>query len=321
MSNDSIKGEESRPDTTPVYAYALRSEIDGKEFFLCNHPTAFTIANLPARFVTASNPQEFTPAQINHGSVQRSDGFEAQSFDVTARIASVQQYSRFIMFAMIPRLEVNVIKVVAGAAEGGAAEWGVDAMIVQNGLVENFSFEAHEISVRCTPEPFLNSQVVPRWRFTRTCNRKLYGADCGVDRTSFQHSNAITALDIDLRQVTISGQKAGSSDDYFNNGVITHTPTGVKTSILDHQNVGGNTVVTLQSWIPELSVTDNVVLNAGCRHNFEDCDLKFSNSANFGGFRSVPSLNPALHGVKQAGGANAYAPGFGRGTSEVINGS
>lgn len=297
MSLTAIKGENSKPDGVPVYAYAIRSEIDDVEFYLCNYPTSISISGLPARFANASNPQSFTPAQITHGTVERRDGLERVTFDVTAQITDAQSYARFILFGMIPRIEVNVLKVVAGAAEAGSAAWNADTDLVQQGLVETLSFEAHKMTVRCSPEPFFTNQTVPRWRFTRTCNRQLYAPDCGVDRTLFQHSNAILAIDIDLRQVTISGQAAGSSTGFFRGGVLEHTPTGVKTSILDHENTGGNTVVTLQSWIPDLAVTDNVVVNAGCNHSFAQCRDRFSNEANFGGFRKVPNKNPTLHGA------------------------
>ena len=297
MSSAAIIGENSKPDGVPVYCYAIRDELAAVEFFLCNYPTTIAISGLPARFTGATDPQDFTPAQITHGSVERRDGLERVNFDVTAAINDVESYSRFILFGMVPKIEVNVIKVVEGAAEAGSAIWGSDTDLVQQGLVETFSVEAHSINVRCTPEPFFTNQVVPRWRFTRTCNRQLFGADCGVDRTLFQHQNAITAFDLDLRQVTVSGQKAGSSDGYFRQGVFEHGPTGTKTSILDHVNSGGNTVLTLQSWIPEIAVTDNATLNAGCNHSFTQCRDRFANSANFGGFRKVPNKNPTLHGA------------------------
>ncbi len=297
MSSIAIQGENSKPDGVPVYVYAIRSEIDDVEFYLANYPTPISISGLPARFVSAGDPQEFTPGQITHGAVERKDGLERVSFDITAKIGDVLDYSRYILFGMIPKIEVNVIKVVEGAAEAGSAVYGSDTLLVQQGLVETFSVEAHSINLRCTPEPFFTNQVVPRWRFTRTCNRKLYSLDCGVDRTLFQHQNAITGLDLDLRQVTISGIKAGSSDGYFRQGVFEHTSTGIKTTILDHQNVGGNTVVTLQSWIPDLVVTDNATLNAGCNHAFAQCRDRFANEDNFGGFRAVPNKNPTLHGA------------------------
>ena len=297
MSETAIRGENSKPDGVPVYAYAIRSENDEVEFFLVNYPTTVAISGLPARFATASDPQDFTPGKITHGGIERRDGLEKVAFDVTARIDSVADYSRYILFGMIPRIEVNVIKVVAGAAAAGSAVWGEDTLLVQQGLVETLNFEAHTMVARCAPEPFFTNQVVPRWRFTRTCNRQLYAPDCGVDRTLFEHSNAILALDIDLRQVTISGQLGGSVSGFFRQGVFEHTPTGIKTSILDHENTGGNTVITLQSWIPDLAVTDNAVVNAGCNHSFAQCRDRFSNEDNFGGFRSVPSKNPTLHGA------------------------
>lgn len=297
MSSAAIIGENSNPDGVPVYLYAIRSEIDSVEFYLANYPTEIAVSGLPDRFTAAGDPQAFSPAQITHGSVERRDGLERVSFDVTAAIKDVEFYSRFILFGMIPKIEVNVIKVVSGAAAAGVAVWGDDTDLVQQGLVETFSVEAHNINVRCTPEPFFTNQVVPRWRFTRTCNRQLFSPDCTVARNSFEHQNAITALDIDLRQVTVSGQKAGSSDGYFRGGVFEHTLTGTKTTILDHVNAGGNTVLTLQAWIPELLVTDNAVLNAGCNHSFNQCRDRFSNEANFGGFRKVPNRNPTLHGA------------------------
>jgi len=295
--NAAIAGEDSRPALRPCYCYAVRDAAGGSVFFLTNFDKDVVISGLPAKW-GGSDPQTFSSASIDHGSINREQGISEQSFQLRARIHNVQDYSRYILFGMIPKIEVGIIKVTSGAAvDELTAAWGTDTLLVHSGIVTDFTVEGFEVQVGCVPQPFLTSHQVPRWRYTRTCNHQLYGAACTVVASSFEFSNSILSLDEDNRQVTVSGQRVSTLADHWRGGVLVHNPSGVRLTIFAAELSGGNTILSLHQWSPDMAATDSVTLNAGCDHTSNTCESKFSNLANFGGFPMVPNKNPGLHGV------------------------
>mgnify|MGYP003647731091 CR=1 FL=1 len=295
--NAAIAGEDSRPDLQPVYCYAVKDNGGGATFFLTNYDEAVSIASLPAKW-GASDPQTFTPASVNHGSISKTEGVSEQGFEVQIRIHDAQDYSRYILFGMIPKMDVAVIKVTSGAAlQAVDAEYGIDTLLVHSGIITDFLVKDFEVQVSAVPEPFLLNQQIPRWRFTRTCNHQLYGTECGADPANFDFGNAILSVDEDNRQLTISGQKVGVEGSYWRGGVLTHTSSGTKLTVFNAEHTGGNTLVSLHQWSPDLAATDAVTIKAGWDHTSFTCENKFNRLASFAGFPGVPSKNPTFHGV------------------------
>ena len=291
-----ITGENSRPDQRPVYLYRVGDDT-GTILYLTSYPTDISVSSVPAAWTDASDPQVFTAAPCIHGSVEVKNGLDELTTEFQILISTGVAYSRYCLSGVIPRIEVTIAKVQIGAALAGAAVWNVDTGIRQRGLVSKLSVVESTLTLEITPEPLLGNQDVPRWRFGRTCNRQLYADDCGVDRTNYQHQNAILAFDIATRQLTVSGD-GGFASGYFRQGVLTHGPTGMRLPVFNSAVEAGNTIITLHQWLPDIEVSDNVILNAGCRHTYEECRDKFSNEDNFGGFPSIPTKNPTIHGAE-----------------------
>lgn len=297
--NASILGEDSRSNVTPIFCYGIRHLDADEAFFLCNWPEPIEIEGLPASW-GAADPQEFLPAQINHGQVERRDGIDKVTFDVEMRMAQAAGLSRYTLFGAIPKIRIDVVRISPGPVNAGIpAVWNQDTTITQSGHIDIFTVEGHILKARCAPEPFLSGHQVPRWRFTRTCNRQLYGVGCGVDPAGFILSGNILSMDYTSRSLVISGQRpALDPEDFFRQGVLVHTSTGTRHSIFTSAHEGLNTRVWLHQWFPDFEVTDTVSAFAGCRHTIDDCHVKFDNRINFGGFPLVPSENPAIHGVR-----------------------
>lgn len=295
--NLTIQGDDSRPMLEPVFCYVIRDNAGGQNHFLANWDEDIEIAGLPAKWGGA-DPQTFTGARISHGSIEKQNGLSDTGFVVAAQIHDIQDISRYLIFGMIPKIEIGIIKVSAGVTnDGTTAEWGVDTQLIHSGLLKTLKVDGFEVSVECVPEPMLSTHQVPRWRFTRTCNHPLYSTACAAAAASFSFGNSVLSLNIDDRKVTISGQKPGVSASYWRQGVMVHTATGVRLTILNAEHNGGNTIVQLHQWTPDLALTDSVTLYAGCDHTAWTCERKFSNLANFGGFPMVPNKNMNLHGV------------------------
>jgi len=294
--NLAIQGENSRPDQRPVYLYRIGDET-GIVLYLTSYPSDIDVAGLPASWTDASDPQTFTAAPCIHGPVEVKNGLDEVRTQFQVLIESASLYSRYLVSGVIPRIELTIAKAQIGPVESGAVVWGSDTGVLQKGLVTKLSIVESTLTLEMTPEPLLGNQDVPRWRFSRTCNRQLYADDCGVDRALHAHANSILAFDVATRQLTVSGD-GGHPSGFFRQGVLTHTPTGMRLPIFNSEVVGGNTIVTVHQWLPDIEVADNVQLHAGCRHTYEDCRDKFSNENNFGGFPHIPTKNPTIHGAE-----------------------
>lgn len=296
---NTLFGDDSRPDTRPIYCYAvIQLEIaDAPPLFLTQYDGPVQIAGLPASY-GASDPQTFTPANVAHGPIRRESTFDKSAFEIQALTRDIAGISRYAMTGAMPRIQVDIIKVNPGRVlSGEPAQWGSDTLLVQTGLMSSFAFQGFGVAIECVPEPLFSNHEVPRWRFSRTCNRQLYGADCGVNPAAFELASNITGLAPQQRIVVLQDQHADPDEGFFRQGVLLHQPTGMRFSIFRSQKVGSETVLTLHQWNPDFALTDVVVARAGCRHTLEDCRDKFSNAANFGGFSEVPNKNPTIHGV------------------------
>lgn len=296
--NTAIAGEDSKPALEPIFCYAIRDDGAGQNFYLANYDTDITIEGMPAKW-GGGDPQVFNSAQIYHSTIEKQNGLEGGGFSVQAKVADLQDFSRYLIFGMIPKIEVAIIKVSAGIGRDGSnAVWDRDTQVMHSGLASEYAVKEYQIQLDCKPEPMMSTHRIPRWRATRTCNHPLYSGECGVISGDFDYGNAITAIDQDNRQVTISGQRPGVNADHWRQGVLVHTPSGTRLTILAADHVGPDTVVQLHQWSPDLSLTDPVTLKAGCDHTAPTCELKFNNLENFGGFPLVPNKNINIHGVE-----------------------
>jgi uncharacterized phage protein (TIGR02218 family) len=122
-----------------------------------------------------------------------------------------------------------------------------------------------------------------RKRFQRTCPFALYGKGCEVDETLFDTAGTITAR-ADLVLTII--EAATQVDGFFTGGMI-KASDGKLRYIVSH--VGDQ--ITISRDLPSLADT-SVTLFAGCDRTRTDCNDKFDNLTNFGGFPFIPLKNP-----------------------------
>lgn len=296
---NTLFGDDSRVDTRPIYAYVItqRDITDVPPLFVCAYDGEIEISGMPARY-DADEPQVFSPANINHGPIKRESNFDKSTFEIRALTRDITGIARYAMTGALPRIQVDVIKINPGRVVAGEpAAWGEDTLLVQTGLMASFSFQGFTVLVECVPEPLFSGHEIPRWRFSRTCNRQLFGVDCKVNPAAYSHAGNILAMQPTKRILTISGVHASETGNYFRQGVLLHQPTGMRFSIFRSWPDAGNTKVKLHQWNPDFALTDVCDMRAGCRHTLEDCRDKFSNAANFGGFSQVPNKNPTIHGI------------------------
>lgn len=292
-------GDDSRPETLPIYGYIIRQlDIeDQPPLYLTSHENEFEISGMPARY-DALNPQAFSPARITHGAIRRESNYDKTAFQINALTNDLTGFGRYALTGALPRIQVDIIKINPGRViSGSVVDWGDDSYQVQTGLMTSFSFQGFNMQVECVPEPLLSGHEIPRWRFSRTCNRQLYGNGCGVDSGPHEQIANIVSMNPGKRTMILSDLHPDETENYFRQGVMLHQVTGMRFSIFRSRIVGGDQEVKLHQWNPDFVIGDVVTIRAGCRHTLDDCVSKFSNGAKFGGFSEIPNKNPTMHGI------------------------
>lgn len=299
MPNPDVQfGDDSRPNTRPIYGYIVTQlDTDIEPLFLTGHDGEFDVSNMPDSYGAAS-PQTFIPANVGHGPVRREGNFDKSSFELRALTKDIAGISRYVLCGAIPKIRVDIIKVNPGRmADGLNAKWNDDTILVQTGLVSAITFQGFGLMLECTPEPLFSNHEIPRWRFTRTCNHQLFGKGCKLNKADFKLEANITAVNLQARTVTVDDVVSGAGANYWKHGYLEHGPTGLKMTIQQSENSSGSTIVKLNQWSPDIEVGHAVKLFPGCNNTFATCRDKFGNAPNFGGFSQVPNKNPSSHGV------------------------
>jgi hypothetical protein len=292
-------GADSRVETLPVYGYILRQLdiADQPPLFLTGWDREFEVAGMPGSY-DADDPQPFTPARITHGPLRRESTYDKTTFEINVLTGDMAGISRYALTGAMPRIQVDIIKINPGRViSGDAAEWGQDTILVQTGLMTAFSFQGFNVRIECCPEPLLSGHEIPRWRFSRTCNRQLYGTGCNVNPAAFTLVANIVSMAPQQRILGLSSPHGSEAGNFFRQGVLLHQPTGMRLSVFQSWQSAGIQYVELHQWNPDFAFSDVVTVRAGCRHTLGDCRDKFANAANFGGFSEVPNKNPSAHGI------------------------
>ena len=122
-----------------------------------------------------------------------------------------------------------------------------------------------------------------RARYQVQCRHALYGTACGVDKDTYA-TLAIVAT-VDGTTLTVTGADA-QADGYWVGGMIAFN--GIFRFIVSH------TGTTIKLWreLPDVAGTDAVTLYPGCNRTLEQCNERFDNAVNHGGFPWLPNSNP-----------------------------
>lgn len=135
-------------------------------------------------------------------------------------------------------------------------------------------------------------RLVPGHLVSPLCPLVLYGPVCQAVRTNFDTVTTVTAIDGFVVTVAATGGAA----PYHKLGELWFGTQ--KRMIVDQ--VGND--LQIEYPFETLVATDAVTVYAGClRRLNEDCDTKFSNRNNFGGFPFVPAKNIVRVGIPGMG--------------------
>lgn len=167
----------------------------------------------------------------------------------------------------------------------------VDYGVIWKGRILNVSRENNEVVL--TGESIRTSlqNYGLRRNFQRQCPHVLYGADCGVNNTSFKTSGPISAFTTNTLTLPAAVNKP---NDYFAGGYVQWT--NPVNNVQERRSIVGSVsstgVITILNAQIGLSVGTNVEAYPGCNKTISTCFSKFGNEENYGGQPHIPTKNP-----------------------------
>jgi len=135
-------------------------------------------------------------------------------------------------------------------------------------------------------------------KYQRTCRHPLYFGGCGLDKASFAITATVTA--VSGFNVTVTYADSTVTTGYFTGGMLQTADGHFRYITYD-----GGATLTLIRPMPSLTEEVNgsdgeatVTIYPGCNHQMTDCQTKFNNLLNFGGFPWIPEKNPFENDVQ-----------------------
>lgn len=223
----------------------------------------------------------YTPLPIDRSNIIQTKELNRSNLQLTVpRNASfIQDFIRF------PPTEVMTLTVFRRHSEDTLDNEFAE---IWNGRVLNIEWTHSKAKVTC--ESLFTSIRRPgiHMHYQATCPHVLYGNACRANQQSFKATGNI--LSVSGLNVTIAIASA-KADGYYSGGFLTTTfATGVteKRMIINHVS----TTITLVAPIDKLLPGQSVDIFAGCGHDLDDCENKFSNLDNYGGYPFSPPFTP-----------------------------
>jgi hypothetical protein len=166
-----------------------------------------------------------------------------------------------------------------------------EAKIYFKGVVHGVGFaeEGKQAVIMVVPLTSQKSKMVPRYTFQSLCNYALFDADCKVSEATYSHDLTCSATSADT--ITLTGAGVFGAD-YFEAGFLEYAG--------EYRLCIAQSTDVLTILLPFATDPTGFVVKAraGCKKRLAtDCNLKFSNAINFGGYQWVPTKNPFETGL------------------------
>ena len=152
------------------------------------------------------------------------------------------------------------------------------------GRVAGSSASGHIITVSCESIFTSLRRAGLRMRYQKTCPHALYGASCGVDKTTYAINGTVGTVS---KNIITTAAAATKPDGYFMAGMI--SISGTLRYVIKHE---GNQLTLIKAFGVTPTIGEGVILYPGCSHSVTECGDKFNNVLNFGGFPWLPQVNP-----------------------------
>lgn len=117
-------------------------------------------------------------------------------------------------------------------------------------------------------------------RYQLLCRHVLFDGGCGLTAATYKYAGTVSV--VDGTTITIPGLD-GEVNGYYTGGYVKFGSYDYRT-ITDHT---GNDI-EIYSTVPGLAASESADVYPGCDHTESECDTKFSNILNYGGFPWIP---------------------------------
>jgi hypothetical protein len=258
--------EESVESGQPVELY---------QFALGSDTYRYTSSELP---ITTAGAVLWTPEAVKRTGVVKTQTDKGDRIEVSLPSSNAFA-SSFLLVApgLLATLTIWRVHRTDGALETKLYFKGAVAGI-------GFSENGRRAVFSIVPITSVKAKDIPRFTFQALCNYALFDADCKVSEATYTHNLPVTA--VSGANLTATGAGALGAD-YFVNGWVVH--------LGEYRLIIGQSTDVLTILVPfrtsPLGYT--LAFRAGYKHRLaEDCDTKFSNELNYGGFKYVPTKNP-----------------------------
>jgi len=250
----------------PVELYEFRLTVD-TAFFLTSNDS-------PIEFQS----ETYLPIQIQRQAVEQNTEMERQELKIDIQ-RDADVLDSFVGF---PPTQVMTLTIRRTHLNDLANEF----VVVWKGRVLTIEWSGSQASIAC--EPVFTSLKRPglRRKFSSQCPHIHYGLECKVDEIAFRTFGTISAI---AGNIISAPEWAATGAGFYDGGYLQFDNINFRT-VLDDDGAGNITIVTPFS--TDVVVGSTVAAFPGCAHDLADCNDRYANVDNYGGFPFSPDRNP-----------------------------
>lgn len=164
---------------------------------------------------------------------------------------------------------------------------GEETQAIYSGRVVDISWPWPTMAISCEPMGTLLAREGGRPRVSRQCPHTVFDRGCGLDRADWEEAATVSAIDgLDVTIAYVDGM-ASFPDGWWLGGVF-ETADGVMRYIVAHTG----DVVRLNRALPDLALSDPLLLLPGCDRTKATCRDKFNNRINSMALDYLPPKGP-----------------------------
>ncbi len=279
------KDEAVKDANRPIELYDLyfgsQNSCDTQTFYFCTDNKRVYFWNLDGVL------QYYQPIAVKRSSIPASNQLEIEA--VSGEFDNVDRlWSNWLNTVDLRGKRVVVRKVFLDLLNDHT-----HAKVMFDGIINSVS-ELTELSVKIECKSKLKSLSLETGRLQQLYCNYIFGDEfCGLDISTTR----INGQTVDAGSTTVAVVDAAraEADDRWNDGIIqfmSGVNQGLKRKVVDF--ISSQHKLILDYALPQApAVGDLYTIERGCDKSFDACRNRFSNQANFGGFKNIPQLiNP-----------------------------
>jgi uncharacterized phage protein (TIGR02218 family) len=254
-------------DGSPIYAFKFVGP-DGEEYCYTNSDQDETIAGTI-----------YTKQNIECSTIEVTSVLDSKStIDITLPVNS-DLAQLFSLFKSRDRLDVEIREVHRDT------DFATESVMAWKGYAVYHSTTGRETTIQTgTVIQAILQTYANTIYYQAPCNHVLYDDRCKVVRSD--HTTQAIVTVVNDKEITVDDD--GVDNAVLRAGEIKNLRTGERrfifTNILN--------VIDIGYAFDDIVIGDTVELTKGCIRSFSECNTKFNNLANYGGFVYVPDDNP-----------------------------